>query len=297
VRRRQFDPSFVTLGAGALAMVLVVALVLPADTPASQALLERITAAAAAPPTAIAPAAATAPAGATSPTAAPAPTTPAPAAPLALAARPHVELLGDSIAFSLALTLPHARSQAEFEIGCGVGPNIVAAGLDGSPCAELTDRLAADAAARRIDVVVVASCQWELVSQRLPGESSKRSPGDPVYDAYVLGMYRNTVQQLRAAGVARVLWIRCPRMSQVVRPADLSAELLASRAPTRMAALGAIVDRLAAEDGVQVLDLATWVEARLDDAALRPDGAHFDWDHDSGVAAELTRLINDALAR
>ena len=85
-------------------------------------------------------------------------------------------------------------------------------------------------------------------------------------------------------------------MSEAVRPADLSAELLASRAPERMAALDAIVDRLAVEDGVQVLDLASWVAPRLDDAALRPDGAHFDWDHDSGVAAELTRLINDALA-
>ena len=106
VRRRQLDPSFVGLGAGALALVLLVALVLPAQTPASQALLDRISAAAAAAaPPSVAPAAGTAPAGAASPTVAPAgsPTTVVPATQTALGERPHIELLGDSIAFSLAL--------------------------------------------------------------------------------------------------------------------------------------------------------------------------------------------------
>ncbi len=295
VRRRRVDRQLMTVGVGGLAAAMAIALVVPAQTLASQDLLDRITAAAAAPPTTTATIPTTTMAGA--PAGAPASGNPLPA-------RPHVELLGDSIAFSLSLSLGQTVDQAqfdggpgEFEIGCGVGPNVLAAGSDGAPCAGLTDRLAAAAATRQIDVAVVASCQWELVSQRLPGESAKRSPGDPVFDDYVLAKYTTTVQTLRAAGISRVFWIRCPRMSQTVRPAGLSAELLASRDPARMAAIDKVVDRLAAEDGVEVLDLASWVQPRLDDAVLRPDGAHFAWDVDTGVAAELTGLINAALAR
>ncbi len=292
VRSRQLIGRPLALGAGALAVGLAVALVVPTQKSASQDLLDRITAAAAAPTTTTSVIAATPPTAAGGASGAPAPT-----------ARPHVELLGDSIALSLALGLGAAAGQAtfdtgpgEFEIGCGVGPNSNVNGPEGNPCSALIDRMVADVAARHIDAVVVISCQWELLSQRLPGETGLRTPGDPVFDAYVHDHYRDVARRLKAAGAKQVLWARCPRLSTNVRPDDLPEDLLLSRDPARVAAIDAVVDRLAAEGELQTLDLASWVDARIDDAALRPDGAHFEWQHDTGVAAELTRLINAALA-
>ena len=44
-----------------------------------------------------------------------------------------------------------------------------------------------------------------------------------------------------------------------------------------------------------MLDLATWVAPARDDATLRPDGSHYEFDVDTGVAAEMTRLLDAAL--
>jgi hypothetical protein len=57
----------------------------------------------------------------------------------------------------------------------------------------------------------------------------------------------------------------------------------------------AILDELAADGAIRLLDLASWVAPRVDDATLRPDGSHFAFDAGTGVGIELTRLINEAL--
>ncbi len=296
VRRQWLTGRPLALGAGTLACVLAVTLVAPAGTTASQDLLERIASAAAAPSTTTT--TTVPPSSAAANLAAP------PVTAAVAAARPHVALLGDSIAFSLAMTMPFAKAQAQFDwapgelaIGCGVGPNANRTGLDGVPCTALVDRMVSKVAAREIDAVVVLSCQWELVSQRLPGEAGPRGPGDRVFDAYVLDHYRAVAEQLRAAGASKVLWVRCPRLSSQVRPDDLPVNLAASRDPARVAAINAVIDQLAAEGEIDVLDLASWVDQRVDDAGLRPDGAHFEYDHDTGIAGEVTGLINAALAR
>ena len=89
--------------------------------------------------------------------------------------------------------------------------------------------------------------------------------------------------------------MRCPELSTEVMPPGISDELLASRDPARVAVTNGIVDELAAEGLVTVLDLATWVAPRRDDATLRPDGSHYEFDVDTGVAAEMTRLVDAAL--
>jgi hypothetical protein len=48
-------------------------------------------------------------------------------------------------------------------------------------------------------------------------------------------------------------------------------------------------------DDVTVVDLPSWVEPRVDDAVLRPDGSHYEWSTDTGVAAAVARLTEQAL--
>jgi hypothetical protein len=296
VRRRVVRPRDVATGAAALALVLVVALVVPGQTSASQELLDQLAAAHAAVPTTAA--------HATVPTTAAATIADRPASD-GVAARtppPQVELLGDSVAFSLSRGLDQAAAEArfhlgpgEFELGCGIA---LAPGHDparDATCAGMVDRMVADIPARHIDVVVVGSCQWELLRQPLPRTTKPRIAGDPVFDAYVHDAYRDMARRLRTAGAAKVLWIKCAPLSQVVQPDDLGPEFVASRDPARTAAINRIVDQLAAEGDIGVLDLAAWVAPRADDPTLRPDGSHFAWDQDTGVAQELTRLINDAV--
>ena len=64
-------------------------------------------------------------------------------------------------------------------------------------------------------VGIVMSCQWELLPVPLPGSGSDvvRSPGDPEYDAYVRDAYVDAIDQLRAGGFERVLWVLCPHQS------------------------------------------------------------------------------------
>ena len=57
----------------------------------------------------------------------------------------------------------------------------------------------------------------------LPGSGSDvvRSPGDPEYDAFVRDAYVDAIDQLRAGGFERVLWVLCPHQSLNVGVGDL----------------------------------------------------------------------------
>ena len=78
-------------------------------------------------------------------------------------------------------------------------------------------------------------------------------------------------------------------------PPSISDELLASRDPARVTVRNGDRRRPRRRGPRRrVLDLATWVAPRRDDAALRPDGSHYEYDDDTGVAAELIRLVDDA---
>ncbi|MDQ3469461.1 MAG: acyltransferase [Actinomycetota bacterium] len=229
-------------------------------------------------------------------------TTPTPT-PTTLAPRPVVALFGDSVALSLALALPLAAGQAGFqqqagvtEIGCGAA--LAAPSASGAPaaCVDADGRAAAAVQANAVDVAVVMSCQWELLAQQIPGDSIARAPGDPVFDEYVRAAYEAEVTNLRIAGADRVLWIRCPHFATTVGVAGLDPRFLASRDPMRVDWINQIVDGIAAaRDDVDVVDLASWVEPRREDATVRPDGSHYAYEVDTGVAAALTGLINELI--
>jgi hypothetical protein len=214
--------------------------------------------------------------------------------------RPRVGIFGDSIAVSLALALRHEDPIEAFDFRPGVGDIGCGALLSpyptaGVPCDTSLARWAGAVTEHQIQVPVVMSCQWELVRQTLPGDTVARAPGDPVFDAYLIAAMTNMVDVLRDAGAEEVLWVRCPRMSTTVGIAHLDAGLLESRLPERVERWNQLIADLdLARDDVRVLDLAAWVDARVDDATIRPDGEHYEYTTDTGVAAELVRLVDES---
>jgi peptidoglycan/LPS O-acetylase OafA/YrhL len=216
--------------------------------------------------------------------------------------RPTLAVFGDSVALSLAMSLAEGADDAEFvlgpskiELGCGVALSPAREPADVARCRSMVDDMAAIVREQALDHVLVVSCQWELVAQTLPGETTERRPGDPVFDAYLRDAYRNVADTLRDAGAEHVMWVRCPPLSTTVVEPGLQADLRASRDPARVEVTNGILDELAADGAIELLDLAAWVAPRVDDPTLRPDGSHFDFDARTGVGIEMTRLINGAL--
>ena len=208
---------------------------------------------------------------------------------------PRLGFVGDSIALTLGMA---ARNQPDaelyspapwaVEIGCGLAR--FRAG-SGPTCDDPVERIA-DLPPDSIDVAVVVSCQWELIARKLPGEDHKRDITDPVFQDHVYAEYLRVADALVAAGVDTILWGTCAPMSQEVLPRNYPAAFRASRAPERQRALAAVVTRVAAtHPAVAVLDLGALVIGRVDDPILRPDGNHFEWESDVGVATAFNELI------
>lgn len=306
VRRRRVPRRVLLAGTWAVVLIAVVSLFVPAQRPRAEELVARITAAAARPlrelETAPPPRrAVTTTSATTPPTAATTTTTTIVAAPVV------VGWYGDSVALSLALTMSeHGGSDEivlkplDLRIGCGVAFAADSDAVDDAggseDCAASLSRAVAEVPLQQAQVALVMSCQWELTPQVPPGEPEARIPGEPTYDQFVHDRYLRAIDELRAAGVARVLWIACPYLSEVVTTPGLSGDLLESRQPWRVDVINGIVAELAAQrDDVDVVDLASWVDLRRDDATLRPDGSHYEFEIDTGVAAELTRLLELAV--
>ena len=234
---------------------------------------------------------------------------PGDAAPSAIADRPdaalpRLALFGDSVAFSLLLALDSSpvpqhfvRAPSDVRIGCGIALSPSAPPDQPHSCDDPAERYALKAIAGHVDVAVMMSCQWELVAQTLPGDDHPRSIGDPVFDDAVRTRYLDAVDRLLAAGVSRVLWIECPYMSRTVGTAGLSPTLRDSRRPERMDRLDAIIGEVAADRAaVEVVPFGDWVNRRVDDAALRPDGSHFEFRSNTTAADQFIAMLDAALA-
>ena len=105
---------------------------------------------------------------------------------------------------------------SDVHIGCGIALSPSEPPDEPHACDDPAARYALKAIAGRVDVAVMMSCQWELVTQTLPGDDHPRTIGDPVFDDAVRTGYLDAVDGLVAAGVSRVLWIECPHMSRTV---------------------------------------------------------------------------------
>jgi hypothetical protein len=218
--------------------------------------------------------------------------------------RPRVALFGDSVGMSLLLSLGGATVPAAFapapsdvQLGCGIALSPSPPAGDPHACDDPAARFAAKAAAGGVDVAVMISCQWELVAQTLPRRGEDQyAIGNPAFDAYVRLTYEDVANRLTAAGVERVLWTTCPYLSSTVGLDGLSQRFVASRAPDRVDRLNAIIAAIAADrPDVAVLPLHAWVNARVDDAAIRPDGSHYEFRGHNPAADAFIELVNARL--
>ena len=103
---------------------------------------------------------------------------------------------------------------------------------------------------------------------------------------------------MAGAGVDRVLWMSCPYLSATVGLDGLSPSFVDSRDPARVDRLNTIIAGLAAaRPDVEVLPFSDWVNQRIDDAAIRPDGSHFEYRGHNPAADAFVEYVNAALAR
>jgi hypothetical protein len=62
--------------------------------------------------------------------------------------------------------------------------------------------------------------------------------------------------------------------------------------------LDAIIGEVAAaRSSVEVVPFGAWVDRRIDDAALRPDGSHFEFRSNTAAADQLIAMLDAALGR
>ena len=217
-----------------------------------------------------------------------------------------VAIFGDSVGLSLLLALGHTavtpefqRAPSEVDLGCGIALSPSPPPDQPGACDDPAARFAAKAAAHGADAAILISCQWELLAQPLPGAGDERYVlGDLAFDDYVRARYEDIADGLTGAGVDRVLWMSCPYLSATVGLDGLSPWFVDSRDPARVDRLNTIIASVAAaRPDVEVLAFSDWVNQRIDDAAIRPDGSHFEYRGHNPAADAFVEYVNAALAR
>ncbi len=229
---------------------------------------------------------------------------PAHPAPTGKSDSPRIALFGDSVGFSLLLALgdstvtPHfERAPSDVSLGCGIALSPSPPADPPGACDDPAQRFAAKAAGQDLSAAVMISCQWELLAQPLPGRGDDHyAIGNPAFDSYVRMRYEDVANQLTAAGVDRILWMTCPYLSSSVGVDGLSPRFRDSRDPERVDRLNAIITSLADERAdVDVLPFSDWVNVRVDDGAIRPDGSHYEHRGHNPAADAFVDYINAAL--
>jgi hypothetical protein len=219
-------------------------------------------------------------------------------------AAPRVALFGDSVGFSLLLALGEStvtpqfeRAPSEVSLGCGIALSPSPPADPPGACDDPAQRFAAKAAGQNLSAAVMISCQWELLAQPLPGSGDEHHViGDPAFDGYVRMRYEDVANQLTAAGVDHILWMTCPYLSSSIGVDGLAPSFRDSRDPARIDRLNAIITALADErTDVDVLPFSDWVNERVDDAAIRPDGSHYEHRGHNPAADAFVGYLNAAL--
>jgi peptidoglycan/LPS O-acetylase OafA/YrhL len=137
------------------------------------------------------------------------------------------------------------------------------------------------------DLALVQVGPWEILDRQLPGEQLWRSPGDPVFDDFLLSEMTTAVDVLSSNG-SIVVWLTSPLPGD----AYVQRERASNWDPVaRMASVNALIRRLPQErpGRVVVVDLAEWIAGLPpgEDARLRPDGIHFENKIDNDTSSEV----------
>jgi len=207
-----------------------------------------------------------------------------------------VGVFGDAHALAVAIGLDRFGEGIDYRGGstslsCGL---VVAAPTD--PCSGVLGEWQHFLASRPVDTAVVLSCQWELLPVTVAGSTS-RPVGTAEADAVITTAVRAATDTLLDSGVETVVWMTCPEFQAGLDP-NLSPESEESRQPARVAALNRIIRTLPSTypGRVALLDLHAWMQPRVDDATLRPDGAHFSTDAPNDLTREFATLLAAALS-
>ncbi|CAM9445776.1 unnamed protein product [Phaeothamnion confervicola] len=152
----------------------------------------------------------------------------------------------------------------------------------------------ADVAALRPDVVILITTSWDVLDRRLTSRGPVLTPLDADLGAAIAASFTTITDELLASGVSRVVWAREP----IPDPFWLH-QPGGQRDPARHAVLYSVMDELADNPAVRVVDLAGYVTAAgLDtDESARPDGVHWAPDAAEAIATEFLgpALVREAL--
>ena len=144
----------------------------------------------------------------------------------------------------------------------------------------------------RADIAILATGPWDLADHRLPGEDTWRSPGDPVYDAFLQGELEAATDAFLAEDLL-VVWLTSPYLDVGRHMQPPPVEPFPESDPARVDLLNDVIrDIAASREGVAVVEYGAYVDGLSDaeEQGLRPDGVHVDRD----AAEDLAR---DWLAR
>jgi len=144
-------------------------------------------------------------------------------------------------------------------------------------CPDATETLRGTVDRFRPDVVLVVDSMWEITDRQLPGETTWRSIGDPVYDDFLRRELGRSFDALASQG-ARIAVVLYPPIqlgrNDVTRPESPYPV----NDPVRMERYNALLREIAASrSDTTVVDLAGWAASRpetVTDASARPDGVH-----------------------
>ncbi|HYN32005.1 MAG TPA: acyltransferase family protein [Ilumatobacteraceae bacterium] len=187
------------------------------------------------------------------------------------------DALGTGVVMWAASNPPLAQAEVHAALGCGFvmggerswGDQIVSTGsCDGWTQTQLFPEVERT----QPDVVTVMTPMWDLIDQRWEG-GELLSPSDPEYRARLVTAYTQLVDDLIAAGAARVAFVRGP-----VPNVWWNDVVDGESDPRRHEVLADVWEEVAASHPatVRIIDLATWFSDNdLDaDRDARPDGIH-----------------------
>jgi peptidoglycan/LPS O-acetylase OafA/YrhL len=220
------------------------------------------------------------------------PTT-APTAPV-----PRIAPYGDSVALSIGLALGLWELKTHevrgvtgiAELGCGIARGGVRRFIQEEPTKPKCDEWEAtwsDQLLRHPADVAMVFSQWELFDRKMPGDTVFRHPGDPKYDAWVESEFLAATDLLADHGCL-VVWMTIPYFGDALDE-QLTPSQKAGHDPERVDRLNEIIRDVVRQrpEKAALVDLAGYVNPRVDDRSLRSDGEHFDFDGDDRIADDF----------
>lgn len=226
--------------------------------------------------------------------------------------RPTVAFIGDSTALLTSagvlgwgldtgkMTVVGWSSDADRWLGCGlVQAGLVRYGGEISPasedCGDRDQAWGGVLGASRPAAVVVQFGPFDVADHLLPGDSTWRGPGDPVYDKQLF----TAMTALADVSLRRhipTIWLTSPHVD-VSRENVPPGTQLPEGEPARMDRVNELLRTLARhKPGMHIVDLAGWVKRWPHgeyDTTLRPDGIHFTL----GSARTLANWLGPAILR